>query len=116
MGLDNSYAERATFTSGDSVDATLTDPAFLPVSLTAPDIRAMSRNKPNALDAAVLGDLCDCGYAEVQLHDGVPASAIRRVVYTRLGAPGDEAFAALEATRLVALVAEADDPGPSSTD
>jgi hypothetical protein len=115
LGLRGSVAGRATVTLGDSVDATLLDPAFVPVPVNAPDIRAVPLNKQNALAAAVLGDLCDAGYAEVQLHNGLPASAICRVVYTRSQMPSDVALEALQAAGLTAATVQSDDPGAPAT-
>ncbi|HMJ33930.1 MAG TPA: hypothetical protein VK501_08430 [Baekduia sp.] len=113
LGLHVLCVEHATFTLGDSVDATLAGPTFVPIPVVAPDIRAVALHKNNALAASVLGDLCDAGYAEVQLHEGVPASAIRRVIYTRSQMPSEAARAALEAARIQVLTTATDDPGRS---
>lgn len=112
LGISPDVAGDATLTCGDSVDATLWHPAFVPVPLLAPDIRAVELTRPSVLSASTIGEICDGGYAEVQIHGGVPASRVTRVVYTQGASASREAQTLLAAAKLEPTFADDDDPGP----
>jgi hypothetical protein len=111
LGLDDVVRKQATFVLGDSVDDTLITPAFIPVPLIQPTIDAVSLERRDTISAVGLADACGYGYAEVQLHGQVPATAIKRVIYTAGAAPGEEVLEQMSKIGLVPESVSGHDPG-----
>lgn len=112
LAFHHTVRSRATFVLGDTRDATLMAAVFAPVPLLDPSIDAFSNAQKNLLDAQVLADACAGGYryAEVQVHDGLSAADISRVVYTRGVAASPEAADPLRRAGLQPVCVSGDDP------
>jgi hypothetical protein len=114
VGFHDRLRANATFVLGDTRDATLMTPVFAPVPLLDPSIDAFSNSKRGLLSAQTMAETCadDYGYAEVQIHAGLLASDITRVVYTRGTQPSEHALELLGRYGLKPHCAAGDDPGP----
>jgi hypothetical protein len=113
VGFHDQVRAKATFVLGDTRDATLMAPVFAPVPLLVPSIDAFSNMKPELLSAQTLAEACadDYGYAEVQVHGGLAASDIARVVYTQGTRPSERAVELLARRGLQPVRVAGDDPG-----
>jgi hypothetical protein len=110
--LDEGVRARATFLLGDSHDANAGVTVCAPVPLLTPSIEAFSNFKRNLFEARTLAEACadGYGYAEVQIHGGLCANEIARIVYTRGTRPSAEAARFLEERWLIPEWTAGDDP------
>jgi hypothetical protein len=116
VGFHERIKSRATFVLGDSRDATLLAPVFSPVPLLDPSIDAFSNTRRDLLHAASLAEACadQYRYAEVQVHGGLSATDITRVIYTRGAKPSREATELLRVAGLEPTCLAGDDPRPAT--
>lgn len=114
VGFHDRVRAKAMFVLGDTRDATLMAPVFAPVPLLDPSIDAFSNARRGLLSAQTLADACadDYGYAEVQIHGGLSAGDIARVVYTRGTEPSQRAVELMGRYGLRPVSVTGDDPGP----